>query len=134
MCGKLFTMKRKNYTLMGMPIEILNEKYQRHAIEFNFGFFLNKRKYSNQDNKQKDMEIYGKILKKIGEKLTELELESEFIWNEDKKTQLRTIVYQLYEQLEDNFNCFIKIDEYNCLNYRFNDDEAKNPQSNPASV
>ena len=37
--GKVFTMRRKNYHLMGMPIEILNEKYQRHAIEFNLGFF-----------------------------------------------------------------------------------------------
>lgn len=44
MCGKLFTMRLKNYTLMGMPIEILNEKYQRKAIEFNLGFFLNRKK------------------------------------------------------------------------------------------
>ena len=42
MCGKVFTMRRKNYTLMGVPIELLNEKYQRHAIEFNLGLFLNK--------------------------------------------------------------------------------------------
>ena len=77
---------------MGMPIEIHNEKYQRKAIEFNLGFFLKPRIGSTKLEKQKDLEICSKILKKIGEKLTELELESEFIWDEAKKLKLKDII------------------------------------------
>ena len=72
------------------------------------------------------MEVYVKILKKIGEKLTELELESEFIWDENKKTLLKSIIKQLYEQLEEGYICFIKIDEYNCINFSF--EEYEEPQ------
>ena len=70
-----------------------------------------------------EIELYAKILKKIGEKLTELELESEFIWNEDKKTQLKYIIQQLYEQLEQGFNWFIRIDDFNWFSCNFNSDQ-----------
>ena len=64
------------------------------------------------------MKVYSKILKKIGEKLTELELESEFIWNEDSKTQLKEVIkgishkellknLDLYEQLQKGYDLFI---------------------------
>jgi len=123
MCGKLFTMHMKTFTLMGMPIEITNDKYHRHAIEFNLGLFLSRRKEYNEESKCKDMDIYAKILRKVGEKLTELELESEFISTEGKKSQLESIVKQMFLQLEDGFNCFIKIDEFNCINFRFEDSD-----------
>ena len=123
--GKVFTMRRKNYYLMGMPIEILNEKYQRHAIEFNLGFFLRKKDISNEKAREMEIEIYAKILKKIGEKLTELELESEYIWNEDRKTQLKSVIQQLYEQLEFGFNCFIRFDDFNWFSWSFNYDQEE---------
>ena len=44
----------------------------------------------------------------------------------NKKTLLKSIIKQLYEQLEEGFNCFIKIDEYNCINFSF--EEYEEPQ------
>ncbi|CAI2370188.1 unnamed protein product [Moneuplotes crassus] len=119
MCDKIFKMRKDNYILMGMPIEILNKKYKRKAIEFNLGFFLTEQAGSTKSERQKDIEVYSKILKKIGEKLTELELESEFIWNETKKVKLEGVVKDLYNQLQNSYDCFIKIDEFNCINFKF---------------
>ena len=46
--------------------------------------------------------MYSQILRKIGVKLVELELESEFIWDEDKE-QLKNIVKELFLQLKNSF-------------------------------
>lgn len=58
--------------------------------------------------------------------MTELELESEFIWDETKRDHIKDIINQLYDQLTQGYSCFIKIDEFNCLNFCF--DEYEEPK------
>ena len=97
-----------------LPIEILNEKYKRKALEFNFGMFVEEKHYTVENKR-----VFEQLLRKMASiKLTDLELESEFMFKSEKKNFLRHIIKEMYCQFNKTGECFVKIDSYNFIAFK----------------
>ena len=92
LCGKLFSMRIGPFYMMGLPVEILNEKYERKALEFNCGIFVH-----NDDYTKENVPVCERILRKLATYFTHLELEKHFLWRTDKKLTIAPLLKQLFE-------------------------------------
>lgn len=86
----------KGLAYMGLPVEILNEKYDRKSYEFNFGMIVGSKKLIEDQNIRN---FYEQLLRKMATYLTSLELESEFLFLVEKKCFLAEILNELYTNL-----------------------------------
>ncbi len=105
LCGKIIALyaldpillndrKLGELYMVGYPIELTKEKYQRKCIEFNLGIMLDREEYERREA------VYSALLKKVGKVLVDLEEECEFVWSERYKTEISKIVRTIYEDLQ----------------------------------
>ena len=81
---------------MGLPVEILNEKYERRSYEFNFGLIVAPEEYEESQDKRNILE---QVIRKMATNLTMLEVDHEFLWANEKKKFLAEIVRSVFERL-----------------------------------
>mmetsp|Transcript_24939 Transcript_24939/g.24408 ORF Transcript_24939/g.24408 Transcript_24939/m.24408 type:complete len:192 (+) Transcript_24939:2-577(+) len=110
LCGKLSTFQltesiltpeshggemKHDLAYMGLPIEILNKKYERKSYEFNLGIIVGAFSLHDQNTRN----IYEQTLRKMATYLTILEEETEFLWLSEKKVQVKDVVRELFRSL-----------------------------------
>eukprot|EP00826_Nyctotherus_ovalis_P041754 TRINITY_DN4247_c0_g3_i3.p1 TRINITY_DN4247_c0_g3~~TRINITY_DN4247_c0_g3_i3.p1 ORF type:complete len:333 (+),score=67.81 TRINITY_DN4247_c0_g3_i3:1398-2396(+) len=82
--------------MVGYPIELLKDKYERKCIEFNLGILIDAGEYQERES------VYSVLLRKAGKVLIDLEEECEFVWSEKYKEQIARFIRAIYEDLQQN--------------------------------
>ncbi len=104
--GHLISFKAYEYTFMGYPVVIEDNKYSRNQLFFNCVFV-----FSSDD----DAEEYEPVVKKLANYLLTLEKECSYLSNADTKSQLPDVLKKIYEDLRDNGECTIPINQCNTI-------------------
>ncbi|KAK5934133.1 hypothetical protein CgunFtcFv8_014552 [Champsocephalus gunnari] len=107
--NKLITVTAMGKKLIGCPVCIEHKKYSRNALLFNLGLVC---------DAQTNTCALEPIVKKLSGYLTTLELESEFISNEESKQKLLPIMSTLLEELNATGACTLPIDESNTIHLK----------------
>eukprot|EP01041_Mallomonas_annulata_P013466 gene13466-28534_t len=107
LCGKVIVVKTDELQFLNYSVAIDNPKYERNALLFALGCVL---------LKDVDTEPYEPILRKLSAKLIELEIEKEYLFQDNLKSQLQFILKSLFEQLNTFGEAFLQLDEANILN------------------
>lgn len=96
-----------NKQVMGYAVQIEHKKYLRNSILFNVGFVFSQ--------KNTNIEIYRPVVQKLAETFKALEIENEYIYNNDKKTQLLSLLPRIRRELNEDHSCYIPIDDTNSI-------------------
>jgi len=95
--------------MVGYPIELFKDKYERKCIEFNLGIMIDAKEYQQHEN------LYSVLLRKAGKVLIDLEEECEFVWSEKYKVQILKFIKAIYENLQQNLWTHCQITTYTAL-------------------
>ena len=99
LCNRLLCLQLSNYTIIGYPVHISNQKYSRNALIFNVCFIF------DQPNS-----IYNQLIEKTARMLTTLESSCSFL---TEKNNLDSILERLWVDCNYYSECQIRItDEY----------------------
>ncbi len=120
LCHKLITFTHHNYTILGYPIALSNNKYHRNALLFNVGFVFDTSPpppggggtttppaYS--DGTAFEIYPYQSVLRKLACMLETVEIESEFLFRADTKPALQPLIEQILSQLNASGECTLTI-------------------------
>ena len=86
LCGKLITVNAPPYKIMSFPLCIEDDKYDRNALLFNVGFVF---------NEHADTGPFHFVLRKLGNTLLALELESGFLFGPQTKVSSERMDFAL---------------------------------------
>ena len=122
LCGKVTTVCRcdSEEFIVGLPVIIVNDKYERQKIEFNWALIIPKGEYKN-------LRMYENIVRKLADCLVTLELEDEFLSTPSKQEALGGICEDIFNQFKYTGKCYISIDEWNFLALEFLNQSARTP-------
>lgn len=105
--GKAITVRSESsFQYVNYSVAIEDSKYHRNTLLFSLGIIL-----------PLDVPtcVYEPVLRKMSAMLVDLEHESEFLFKEESKQQLRGVLRSLYTQLNSTGRAYIQIDEANVL-------------------
>ncbi|KFM61099.1 Nitrogen permease regulator 2-like protein, partial [Stegodyphus mimosarum] len=102
----IITINTREGKIIGYPIHIENTKYPRNRLIFNLCFVCDSSKRTMQ---------YEPIVRKLANYLVKLELEDGFLFQEDAKEQLPSIMAKIREELNANGKCSIPINVSNTI-------------------
>ena len=109
LCGKVISVQLPSSDyIVGMPVIIVNDKYERQKIEFNFALCVGAEEYEY-------LHVYEGIVRKMALYLTLLEQEASFISTPEKQAVMCPIVEQIFTQLTTRKECFIDVDPFNFM-------------------
>ncbi|KAI8915639.1 nitrogen permease regulator 2, partial [Gorgonomyces haynaldii] len=108
LCNRLVSITTQHYKILGYPVKIVNPKYPRNALLFNFCFCF---------DTDADTRSYDQVVKKIAVTLQALEMEREFI-SKDQKSQLLNILEQVMEDLNSYHESQIIVDDANTIDIK----------------
>ncbi|XP_041347751.1 GATOR complex protein NPRL2-like [Gigantopelta aegis] len=100
--NRLITINALGYKFVGCPVVIDDAKYARNALIFNLCFVFDKDTPTCN---------YGPVVKKLAAYLTQLELESDFLSNDNKRQQIPNFLKQVLTGLNKNGHCSIPMGE-----------------------
>ncbi|XP_071082771.1 GATOR1 complex protein NPRL2-like [Haliotis cracherodii] len=100
--NRLITVNAWNLKIVGCPVCIDDPKYKRNALMFNLCFVFDK------DSRTCN---FGSVVKKLAAYFTQLELESGFLFYEEKRQQIPKIITSILTDLNKYGNCAIPIRE-----------------------
>ncbi|CAM9426561.1 unnamed protein product, partial [Phaeothamnion confervicola] len=112
LCQKLISVHAYGYKIVGHPMCIQDEKYDRNALLFNIAFVF------HGEASAEDIEPYHPALRKIAITLAAIEQESQFLFDPTKKERLGTILPQVLAGLNCRGDCAIVLDDANMLNLK----------------
>ncbi|XP_050411926.1 GATOR complex protein NPRL2 isoform X1 [Patella vulgata] len=94
--NRIITVNVSKHIIVGCPVCIQNTKYKRNALQFNLCLVF-----------QKDFVTwtYESVVKKLASYLTQLELENEFLFSEEKKKEIPTLLKNLKDRLNSYGYC-----------------------------
>ncbi|XP_055336078.1 GATOR complex protein NPRL2-like [Paramacrobiotus metropolitanus] len=104
--SSVLTITAGDYKILGYPVLIENTKYQRNALIFNLCFV-----YDCED----DIRPYESIVKKLGEYLRTVEVETNFLSKPESKRTLPQLMEKLLHELNSLGRCSIAINKSNTL-------------------
>jgi len=104
--NRVIVVKHESYQFANYSVAIDNAKYERNALLFALGIVF---------KIDADTKPYEAILRKACSMLVSLELEREFLFNKDTKKQVAVILENLFIQLKNTGEVFMKIDAANVL-------------------
>lgn len=103
LCGKLISFRiRADSLILGFPVVIFSDKYERQKLEYNFAIAV------NRSNK-----AFEQLVRKVNITLATLELENDFL-SKPKDWPFR-LCQEVYTQMLDTNSCFIELDPFNTL-------------------
>lgn len=88
---------------MGLPVIIVNDKYERQKIQFNLAVIV-------PPEEGRKLTVYEDITRKLAYYLTTLELEDELLSVPEKQLKLASICQEIYQQLNATGKCYLQID------------------------
>lgn len=125
LCHRLVTVCTDRCKILSYPQLLSSPKYPRNALIFNLCFVF---------QLKTDIKRYEPVVKKAGNFLRDLELESEFISRAEFVPALRDVVQQLFESLNREGGCYMVLDDANVLNLRLFNRYLEPPAVGPLDV
>ncbi|KAK9360389.1 nitrogen permease regulator 2 [Lipomyces starkeyi] len=109
LCNKLLTIRVNNYRIVSHPVHIWGSSYARNSFLFNFCFVF---------HKNADISAYNPVVRKLSKMFQALEEQNKFLSSSLMNEGLKSIVDQIFEDLNNYCECFIPIDEANSINIK----------------
>ncbi|KAF3925326.1 hypothetical protein ABW20_dc0108754 [Dactylellina cionopaga] len=109
LCDRLITFCRNRYRLLGYPICLEDDKYDRNEFIFNFVIVL---------DEAEEFSSYKPVVKKLARLFKALEEQTGFLWNEVTRSSVYTLIEQVMEDLNSYCECMIPINESNTINLK----------------
>ncbi|RVD86979.1 uncharacterized protein DFL_005229 [Arthrobotrys flagrans] len=109
LCDRLITFCRNRYRLLGYPICLEDDKYDRNEFIFNFAIVL---------DESEEFSSYKPVVKKLARLFKALEEQMGFLWNEVTRSSVYTLIEQVMEDLNSYCECMIPINESNTINLK----------------
>ncbi|KAK6340196.1 Nitrogen permease regulator 2 [Orbilia blumenaviensis] len=109
LCDRLITFCRNRYRLLGFPICLEDDKYDRNEFIFNFVIVL---------DEAEEFSSYKPVVKKLARLFKALEEQMGFLWNEVTRSSVYTLIEQVMEDLNSYCECMIPINESNTINLK----------------
>ncbi|KAK6520072.1 Nitrogen permease regulator 2 [Arthrobotrys conoides] len=109
LCDRLITFCRNRYRLLGYPICLEDDKYDRNEFIFNFVIVL---------DESEEFSSYKPVVKKLARLFKALEEQMGFLWNEVTRSSVYTLIEQVMEDLNSYLECMIPINESNTINLK----------------
>lgn len=100
LCDRLITFCRNRYRLLGYPICLEEDKYDRNEFIFNFVIVL---------DESEEFSSYKPVVKKLARLFKALEEQMGFLWNEVTRSSVYTLIEQVMEDLNSYCECMIPI-------------------------
>jgi hypothetical protein len=114
LCGKVISVQLPSSDyLVGMPVVIVSDKYERQKIEFNLALCIPMEEYEY-------LHVYEGIARKMAMYLTTLEQEASFISTPEKQVAMEGIVEEMFSQLTMRRECYIDVDPFNFIALKLN--------------
>ncbi|RWS04038.1 nitrogen permease regulator 2-like protein [Dinothrombium tinctorium] len=109
--GSLMTVNVNNMKIIGFPCGIEHEKYPRNRLLFNLCFVCVASMRTMQ---------YEPIVKKLANYLVHLELECNFLFDENSKAKLPHLMAQIRNQLNKYRSCTLPVTESTTIHLKVN--------------
>lgn len=106
---------------MGLPVIIVNDKYERQKIQFNLAVIV-------PPEEGRKLTVYEDITRKLAYYLTTLELEDELLSVPGKQLKLANICQEIYRQLNDTGKCYLQIDPWNMVALEYQEETTREPR------
>ncbi|KAI5121666.1 hypothetical protein M0805_002742 [Coniferiporia weirii] len=106
LCGRLVTCTTRRHQVIGFPVELYNQRYERNFFRYNVCFVF---------DRTADLSCYEPIVRKIGRVLTACEEESSFLSSKETSLTIHAILEQLYEDLNSYSETSIRVNEFNSI-------------------
>ncbi|KAI1934230.1 Nitrogen permease regulator 2 [Ophidiomyces ophidiicola] len=128
LCGNLIHVCTNGYRILGSPVCIKSDRYDRNEFIFNFCVVL---------TEEHEWGTFRPVVQKLADLMSELEEQSAFL-SEDLSDSGEGKVHSLCETLMEDLNnyceCMLPIDEFNTLNIKLFPLYASPPQVKPWHV
>ncbi|KAH3819040.1 hypothetical protein DPMN_120770, partial [Dreissena polymorpha] len=99
---RLITVNTLGHKIVGCPVYIDNKKYDRNALIFNCCFLF------DCDTRTAR---YEPVVKKLAAYFTQLELESSFLSDEEKKSNIPSLLSQILQNLNKSGSCSMDVND-----------------------
>uniref|UniRef100_A0A914WVZ2 Nitrogen permease regulator 2-like protein n=1 Tax=Plectus sambesii TaxID=2011161 RepID=A0A914WVZ2_9BILA len=121
--NRLLKANLNDYKVMGYPVGLDHQKYQRNSYIFNLCFVV--------ENKTHIDSVYEPLVQKCAQYLVQLEQECEFLHNEtSKKEQLPKLLLQIFNGLNNDGQCTIRVTPQTTLHLKLSPSfHGKDPAS-----
>lgn len=106
LCNQVITVTTGDHKVVGYPQCISGAKYSRHKLSFNICLVF---------HKKSPTQAWNPAVRKISTLLLRLELESEFLFREEKKRKLASLLQRIRDSLNHEAQCTLAIDDSNVL-------------------
>ena len=111
LCNQLISISSKKYKIVGFPVLINSQKYDRNFYIFNVCLVFELKEASSELP-------YDQIVTKIARVLQTLETEKQFLSNAENKPVLNSVLEQIMTDINSYHECRIVIDEENTLDLK----------------
>ena len=112
LCNQLISISSKKYKIVGFPVMINSQKYDRNFYIFNVCLVF------ELGSSCIEQQPYDQIVTKIARVLQTLETEKQFLSNSDNKLVLNSVLEQIMTDINSYHECRIVIDEENTLDLK----------------
>ncbi|KAK9479716.1 nitrogen permease regulator 2 [Lipomyces japonicus] len=109
LCNKPLTLRANNYRIVSHPVHIWNSDYARNSFLFSFCFVF---------DKNADISAYLPVVRKLSKMFQALEEQNKYLSAKIVNDGLKSIVDQVFEDLNNYCECFIPIDDSNSINIK----------------
>lgn len=109
LCNRLVGLKYSDKYILGHPVNIIGEEYERNSFTFNFVFIF---------PDIEGVKPYEVAIQRLAKMFTALEHQSRFLSNPQNVYRIDSILEQMFQDLNNYSECQIPIDEANRVNIK----------------
>lgn len=109
LCNRLVSLKVGERRLVGYPVHIYSNEYQRNFFSFNFVFVF---------DAQSDIGLYEMSVRRLARMFMALEEQSKFLSTSRPVAFIDNILAQIFQDLNNYSECMVPIDESNSVNIK----------------
>lgn len=109
LCNRLVSIKIHEYRVMGYPVLIRGDGYERNSFVFNFSFVF---------HAKSEFTAYETSIRRLAKMFSALEEQSRYLSAAASLQTISNIIEQIYQDLNNFSECMIPVDESNSVNFK----------------
>lgn len=109
LCNEIVSVLYKGYRVVGHPVHIISENYERNSFTFNFAFIF-------QDDA--DVAPYENVISRTANMFKALEMQSHYLSGNANQLTLKSAIDQMFQDLNSFSECQIPIDMANKIDIK----------------
>ncbi|EEB07664.1 nitrogen permease regulator family protein [Schizosaccharomyces japonicus yFS275] len=108
-CNKTITVATGGYRIIGHPVSLVGNHYERNALIFNMCMIF---------HEDENVSSYIPIVKRLSRNLKVLEQQNQYVSDLSKRPIIMSVMEQLLEDLNNFSECMIQLDPQNSINIK----------------